>query len=37
MTDVNSTVANYIAAWNETNSAKRREIIERALTDCGLY
>jgi hypothetical protein len=37
MTSINTTIANYIAAWNETDSDKRRDIIARAWTDTGTY
>ena len=37
MTSVNETVANYIAAWNETDPARRRTIIARTWVDDGSY
>jgi hypothetical protein len=37
MTDVNTAIANYIAAWNETDAATRRTVIARAWTDGGTY
>jgi SnoaL-like domain len=37
MRTVNETVANYIAAWNETDPARRREIIARTWTEDGSY
>jgi hypothetical protein len=37
MSEINATVANYIAAWNETDGDKRRDIIARAWSDAGTY
>ena len=37
MRTVNETVANYIAAWNETDPARRREIVARTWTEDGSY
>jgi hypothetical protein len=37
MSTVNETVANYIAAWNETDAGRRRDIIARTWTDDGSY
>jgi hypothetical protein len=37
MTDINTAVANYIAAWNETDADSRRGTIARAWTDGGHY
>jgi len=37
MRTVNETVANYIAAWNETDPARRREIVARAWAEDGSY
>jgi len=37
MHTANETVANYIAAWNETDPARRREIVARAWTEDGSY
>ena len=37
MSSVNETIANYIAAWNETDSARRRSIIERTWSADGSY
>jgi hypothetical protein len=37
MSSVNETIANYIAAWNETGSARRRSIIERTWSADGSY
>ena len=37
MTDINTTIANYIAAWNETDSDKRRDVIARTWTEAGSY
>ena len=37
MTDVNITIANYIAAWNATDPAQRRAAIARAWTEDGSY
>jgi len=34
---INETVANYIAAWNETDPAKRRALIARTWTEEGSY
>jgi hypothetical protein len=34
---VNETVAAYIAAWNETNADRRRDIIARAWSEDGSY
>ena len=35
--DINTTIANYIAAWNETDSDRRRAVIARTWTDGGHY
>jgi SnoaL-like domain len=37
MTTLNETVAGYIAAWNETNAGRRREIIAQTWSDDGSY
>jgi hypothetical protein len=37
MTDINTTIANYVAAWNETDADQRREIIARTWTASGTY
>ena len=37
MSAINETVANYLAAWNETDANRRRDIIARAWTDDGSY
>ena len=37
MTNVNDTVIGYIAAWNETDPAKRRAIIARTWAEGGSY
>lgn len=37
MSNVNEAVANYIAAWNETDGGRRRDIIARTWTDHGSY
>ena len=37
MTDINTAIANYIAAWNETNEDKRRGVIASVWTESGSY
>jgi hypothetical protein len=37
MTTINETVAGYIAAWNETDAGRRRDIIARTWSDDGAY
>lgn len=37
MSNVNEMVAGYIAAWNERDAKKRREIIAKTWTDDGVY
>jgi hypothetical protein len=37
MPDINTTIANYIAAWNETDGDKRRAAIARTWQDDGSY
>ncbi len=37
MSTVNETVANYIAAWNETDAGRRRDVIARAWSEEGSY
>lgn len=37
MTDVNTTVVNYIAAWNERDARKRRDIVAKAWSADGTY
>jgi hypothetical protein len=37
MSTVNETVAGYIAAWNETDAGRRRDIIARTWSDDGSY
>jgi hypothetical protein len=37
MTDINTIIASYIAAWNETDADKRRDVIARTWTDNGRY
>jgi hypothetical protein len=37
MSGINTTIANYIAAWNETDSDKRREVIAGAWVEGGSY
>ncbi len=37
MSTINETVINYIAAWNETDAVRRREIIARTWTEDGSY
>ena len=34
---INETVANYVAAWNETDPAKRRALIARTWAEDGSY
>ncbi len=35
--DVNEAVATYGAAWNETDEAKRRKLLEQAWADDAIY
>ena len=37
MTDINTTIANYIAAWNESDPGLRQEAIARTWTEAGSY
>ena len=37
MSTVNETVAGYIAAWNETDPGRRREIVARTWSEDGSY
>src|ERR1700732_3515922 len=37
MSKVNETVAGYIAAWNETDAGRRRDIIARTWSEDGSY
>ena len=37
MREVQEVVDRYIATWNETDPAKRRELIERTWTEVGQY
>jgi SnoaL-like domain len=37
MSSINQTIANYIAAWNETDAVQRRSVIEQAWTENGTY
>ena len=37
MSDINTTIASYIAAWNETDADRRRAVIARAWTESGSY
>ena len=37
MSGINTTIANYIAAWNETDAGKRRDVIANAWTEAGTY
>jgi hypothetical protein len=37
MNAINTTIANYIAAWNETDADKRRNVIASAWTEAGTY
>ncbi len=37
MSTVNETVAGYIAAWNETDAGRRRDIIARTWSEAGSY
>jgi SnoaL-like domain len=36
-TDLNTTIQRYIDAWNEPDSARRRELVARVWTDDGTY
>lgn len=37
MATVNETIASYIAAWNETDPARRRDIVACTWAEDGLY
>lgn len=37
MISINETVAGYIAAWNETDAGRRRDVIARTWSDDGRY
>jgi SnoaL-like protein len=37
MSSINETIANYVAAWNETDADRRRAAIERTWTEDGTY
>jgi hypothetical protein len=37
MSKINEAVANYIAAWNETDPARRKSIVARTWSDNGTY
>jgi SnoaL-like domain len=37
MANINEVVAGYIAAWNETDAGRRREVIARTWTEDGSY
>jgi hypothetical protein len=37
MSTINETIANYVAAWNETDADRRRAVIARTWTEDGTY
>lgn len=37
MTKVNETVVSYLAAWNERDAKKRRELVAKTWTEDGTY
>jgi len=37
MTDITTVVNTYIAAWNETDGERRRELVARTWTEDGTY
>ena len=37
MTDITTTVDNYIAAWNEADAGRRRELVGATFTDDATY
>ena len=37
MTDVSTVVDTYLAAWNETDAGRRRELVARTFTEDGDY
>ena len=37
MSNVNETVVRYIAAWNEPDAVRRRDLVARTWTDDGTY
>jgi hypothetical protein len=37
MSGINTTIANYIAAWNETDADKRRDVIANVWTEARPY
>ena len=37
MTDINTIVASYVAAWNEPDAGRRKEIIARTWAEDGAY
>ena len=37
MTDTNTIVTRYIAMWNETDDARRRELVAHTVTDDATY
>ena len=37
MSNANEIVVSYIAAWNETDARKRRDIVAKTWTDGGIY
>jgi hypothetical protein len=37
MSDITETIDTYIAAWNETDPARRAELVQRAWTPGGAY
>jgi hypothetical protein len=37
MSNANEIVVSYIAAWNETNAQRRRELVTKTWTDGGIY
>lgn len=37
MSNLNEVVVRYLAAWNETEAKRRRELVAKAWTDDGTY
>jgi hypothetical protein len=37
LSSINETIANYVAAWNETDAGRRRAVVERTWTEDGTY
>ena len=37
MTDISTTIDDYIAAWNEGDDGRRRELVSRAFADDATY